>query len=207
MDIQMPEMDGLEATRHIRAAPGPNQTKPILALTANAFVEDAERCKAAGMDEHLTKPIRRGALEAALLRFLGQRSSEVQPAAAPAAEFNARGTLDNKVWAELLSDMPPEVVRKLVTTFLTNQPRDINQMRHDLKANDRSELRRHAHSLKGAARLLGANDLARAATAFEGRADTISEEKGLADIETLGDLFAAVAIEFRAKLAELSVAA
>lgn len=207
MDIQMPEMDGLEATRHIRAAPGPNQTKPILALTANAFVEDAERCKAAGMDEHLTKPIRRGALEAALLRFLGQRTSEAQPVHSPAIEFTARGTLDNKVWAELLSDMPRDAVRKLVTTFLTNQPRDLDIMRTNLKSGDRVELHRRAHSLKGAARLLGANDLARAATAFEAQTLTVEEGKGLSDIEALGDLFAEVAIELRAKLAELSVAA
>src|SRR5262249_27657909 len=85
MDMQMPEMDGLEATRHIRRAPGPNQHKPILALPANAFVEDAERCRAAGMNEHLTKPVRRAVLEAALARFLRPDGAANVPAATPVA--------------------------------------------------------------------------------------------------------------------------
>jgi CheY-like chemotaxis protein len=59
MDMQMPVMDGLEATRRIRATAGPNQQAPIIALTANAMQADKDACRAAGMNEVLTKPLHR----------------------------------------------------------------------------------------------------------------------------------------------------
>ncbi|MDX2149473.1 MAG: ATP-binding protein [Bryobacteraceae bacterium] len=66
MDVQMPEMDGLEATRRLRASPGPNQTTPVIALTASALASDREECLAAGMDAHLAKPVSTAELRAAL---------------------------------------------------------------------------------------------------------------------------------------------
>jgi len=69
MDCQMPELDGFEATRAIRAAPGPNARTPILALTANALAGDEQRCHAAGMDDYLAKPVRREELEALLAKW------------------------------------------------------------------------------------------------------------------------------------------
>ena len=66
MDIQMPEMDGLEATRHIRAAEDATHRVPIVALTANAMHEDRGVCLEAGMDEHIAKPVTEEALLGAL---------------------------------------------------------------------------------------------------------------------------------------------
>ena len=57
MDLQMPQMDGFEATRRIRALPALQRTLPIVAMTANVFTSDIEECIAAGMDEHLGKPL------------------------------------------------------------------------------------------------------------------------------------------------------
>ena len=68
MDMQMPVMDGLEATRAIRSGKNP-LGKPILAMTANAFTEDMEKSKEAGMDEHLSKPVDIAALEQTVKRF------------------------------------------------------------------------------------------------------------------------------------------
>jgi two-component system, sensor histidine kinase len=80
MDVRMPEMDGLAATRAIRAQGGRFETLPIVALTANAFAEDVKICREAGMSDFLAKPLRKPALVAALLRALdGQLVSEDAP--------------------------------------------------------------------------------------------------------------------------------
>lgn len=74
MDMQMPRLDGLEATRRIRELPGYRDT-PILAMTANAFVEDKMRCLDAGMDDFLIKPFIPELLFATLLKYLDARSN------------------------------------------------------------------------------------------------------------------------------------
>jgi CheY-like chemotaxis protein len=68
MDMQMPEMDGLEATRRIKQLPGPNQNTPIVALTANAMQSDQDACRSVGMVEVLTKPLDRTLLARCLIR-------------------------------------------------------------------------------------------------------------------------------------------
>jgi CheY-like chemotaxis protein len=69
MDVQMPGLDGLQATRELRAAPDA-LTLPIIAMTAGAFVEDRNACLAAGMNDHIAKPIEASALHAVLQRWL-----------------------------------------------------------------------------------------------------------------------------------------
>jgi CheY-like chemotaxis protein len=71
MDMQMPEMDGLEATRRIRAGDGPNTNSWIIALTANAMQTDQDACRDAGMNDFLSKPFNREALATVLDRGLG----------------------------------------------------------------------------------------------------------------------------------------
>ena len=94
MDLQMPVMDGFEATRRIRALPS-FAALPILAMTANAMEGDRERSLAAGMNDHVTKPIDPDALFEALLRWLPGRSS-LEPIAAvddpSAAQWTSRAT-------------------------------------------------------------------------------------------------------------------
>ena len=197
MDVQMPELDGLEATRRIRVTPGRNQSKPILALTANAFVEDAVRCKEAGMNEHLTKPIRRAALQEALVRHLGERN---QPSAAPVAN----GSLEAGVWANLANEMPPEALADLVATFMTNQARELQAMRADLSSGDRNALRRRAHTLKSAARLFGATRLGEVAALLEAETVTMGQAEAFAQVERLALLFTEASEDLKAKLASVA---
>ena len=72
MDMQMPIMDGLEATRQIRAGTGPNTQTPIIALTANAMQSDRDACRAAGMNDFLSKPFNKQALTECIARWLRQ---------------------------------------------------------------------------------------------------------------------------------------
>jgi CheY-like chemotaxis protein len=75
MDMQMPVMDGVEATRAIRRLPAPVGTIPIIAVTANAMTEEVLRCRSAGMNDHLAKPIDRELLRHALGFWIGQRKA------------------------------------------------------------------------------------------------------------------------------------
>ncbi len=81
MDCQMPVMDGYQATQAIRAGEGDGARVPIIAMTANALAEDRDRCVAAGMDDHLAKPITRASLERALSLWTTDagRSQEPEP--------------------------------------------------------------------------------------------------------------------------------
>jgi len=74
MDMQMPEMGGIEATKLIRQLPG-YQSTPIIAMTANAFVEDKQACIDAGMNEHVAKPVAFKELTATLVRWLDRTKS------------------------------------------------------------------------------------------------------------------------------------
>ena len=75
MDVQMPELDGIEASRQIRALPGLSRV-PIIAMTANAFAEDRAACLAAGMNDHVAKPVHAATLYDTLARWLKHARSQ-----------------------------------------------------------------------------------------------------------------------------------
>ncbi|MFO1398451.1 MAG: PAS domain-containing protein [Burkholderiales bacterium] len=164
MDVQMPEMDGLAATRAIRGMPG-RYALPVLSMTANAFGEDRAACLAAGMDDHIVKPVDPKSLFATLLRWLPAHSRKVAerapvPAGAPAADELPRAMhdvegLDCAQGLARIGGKPAAYLR-LLRQFTGQYGDGLPALREAMEAGHVSDARRHAHSLKGAAGAIGA---------------------------------------------------
>ena len=176
MDVQMPEMDGLEATRHIRDR---GQQVPIIALTAYAMQGDQDVCLAAGMNDYLPKPVLPQALVEMLIRWLPRATHGVGKSAA------RQRPPDMPVWdrtAMLDRLMDDEVVLASITnSFLDDIPTQITLLRDFLKAADGARAERQAHTIKGAAASVGGESLRAAAQQIEeavGRDDWPAARRG-----------------------------
>jgi len=170
MDVQMPEMGGFEATAAIRAREGDTGTHiPIVAITAHVMKGDRERCLAAGMDDYITKPFDSRTLCRLIEHVAEGPAPSAEPAPAPANphdELLARVGGDRALLAEL------------VRLFVDDAPRSLARIRKAIDAGDGEELRRAAHTLKGAASNFDAPALVQAARALEeiGRGKRFDEQ-------------------------------
>jgi CheY-like chemotaxis protein/HPt (histidine-containing phosphotransfer) domain-containing protein len=153
MDMQMPELDGLDATRRI-CEQWPPETRPhIVAMTANALPEDREACFAAGMNDYVAKPIRSEELAAALKR--------VKPRSLAAAANGPAGgdvKLDSAALASLRELGGDDFLGEVIDAFLADAPELIATLRRSLDEESPEELRRAAHTLKSNGATLGAGD-------------------------------------------------
>jgi two-component system sensor histidine kinase/response regulator len=164
MDLQMPEMDGYQATARIRAEPRLAQL-PIIAMTAHATTEERQRCLDAGMNDHVAKPIDPALLFAALGRYYAPTLSPATPGAAPPADGEAIPAIEGLAVEDALARIGGnrELYRKLLRQFLTQafMPDEIERA---LAAGDGPAAERLAHTVHGVAANLGARGVqARAA--------------------------------------------
>jgi PAS domain S-box-containing protein len=159
MDMQMPVMGGLEATRQLRALEAAQQRTrtPIIAMTAAAMNEDRAACLAAGMDDYLAKPIKTRALLEKLLALGGQVG---EADSAPAA-FD---------YGQALRDADRETVEIIAGIFLATWARDIDLLRDSLQRDDAKACERGAHSLRSALASFAAEPAVRIAIDIERRA-------------------------------------
>jgi CheY-like chemotaxis protein/HPt (histidine-containing phosphotransfer) domain-containing protein len=183
LDVQMPEMDGLEASRQIGSR-WPREKRPcIIAMTGNALMGDREKCIDAGMDDYITKPVRIAELQNAIERWGPSRKRKFETSfllrtpAGPREEL-----LDESILTEL-SEMPPSdgvsIVRELVDLFLESAPVRINQIGESI--NDPVKLAFHSHALKSMSLNLGAKRVVELAGQLEqlGRTAKLDEASQL----------------------------
>ena len=167
MDVQMPELDGFEATAAVRAKEkGSGRHLPIVALTAHAMKGDAERCLAAGMDGYLAKPLQPKELLAALARF------------AP------HGTIDEARLRERVGG-DARALAEVARIFLADAPRRVAELRRALATGDARALRAAAHALKGALANFGAQGAVDAAFELQKLGDTADLDDAPAVLERL----------------------
>ena len=183
LDVQMPEMDGLETARQICQRWSPDERPCIIAMTGNALLGDREKCLQAGMDDYISKPVRIGELQIALERWgpLRARSPETSFFTRP-KPVQAEGLLDQAIIAEL-REMPPSdgvsMLHELVDLFLDGAPQRIAQIGQFIE--DPPNLAFHAHALKSMSLNLGAKRIVEISQKLEelGRAGNVTEAKPL----------------------------
>jgi PAS domain S-box-containing protein len=163
MDVQMPELDGLDASRRI-CERWPAEARPrIIAMTANAMPEDREACFAAGMDDYVAKPIRPNELAEALSRS--------RPLAGRTAnEGGAGASLDASAIASLRDLGGESFLAEVIDAFLSDAPALVGALRATSERGDTEELRRTAHTLKSNGQTFGAGRFSELCRELETRA-------------------------------------
>jgi CheY-like chemotaxis protein/HPt (histidine-containing phosphotransfer) domain-containing protein len=151
MDVQMPELDGIGATREIRAAEeGSGHHTPIIAMTAYAMSGDSERCLLAGMDAYLSKPLTKDLLLATIESVLKDGGTVVASASIISPTFSRAILLDNL-------DGDTALLDRVTTLFKQNTPAYLDQMRHAITQRDGRALEKSAHALLSSLGIFGAH--------------------------------------------------
>ena len=190
MDLHMPGVDGLEATRAIRALPGEVARVPVVALTADAFDDTRAICLAAGMNDFTTKPVSPATLGAVLARCvrptLASAPSLGQGAAA--SILGADALLDETHLAGVMRTLPVDVLARLVGKLRDDVQTALVAMQAACMAGRHEDLGRQAHSVKGMVGSLGLSALATSAAAVQAAAvkrDTAAAQAALQTMLTL----------------------
>ncbi len=204
MDVQMPEMDGFQATAAIREREGATGRRtPIIAMTAHAMAGDRERCLRAGMDAYLSKPLRAEDLMTTIARFF---PASAPPSEAPAVASAPEPAPGSSIDAEALLDdfgHNPKVLAEVIAVFLADAPKYLDRIRAAAASNDTAAIAAAAHALKGSAGLFSKGAAYDAARALEhaGRSAAKVDEARLHELATAMEQLCAELNNIRERLA------
>ncbi len=195
MDVQMPELDGLGASRRIRNEIPTLRQPRIIAMTANAMQSDRDLCLAAGMDDYISKPVRIEELVAALSRG----HMVVHTHANAHASTPHQSSIDVQVLEQLqasLGDGNPGIVVDLIDLFLDDLPLQIQTFQDGLQTNDMTLVKRAVHTIKSSAATIGASQL----SALSAEIEHMTQLGELKEIAMRRDQFLRVCEQMRADL-------
>ena len=178
MDVQMPKLDGIAATREIRLLPQ-RTAVPILAMTANAYDEDRDACLGAGMNDHIAKPVDPERLYSAMLHWMQKRPGKPMPvlektgepaadsaAQAGGTDFSGVEGLDVEAGLRVVA-RSWNAYRRVLRLFAAHHREDARRIRNALDAGQFEEVRSLAHALKGSAGNIGAGAIQALSAAIE----------------------------------------
>ena len=210
MDVQMPEMDGFEATRRIRELErGSGWHTPIVAMTAHAMAGDRERCLAAGMDDYISKPLHKAELFDLIRRITELRGSGCAPVVAVAASPQVAAPAESKalpIYArkELLDqfDGDEALLRRLIHIFHEDTPRLLDDLRSSITQRNGAGLARSAHALLSSLGMFGARHALRLTEELENQGREQNYEHTERTFSALED----AAAEIHAALSALAAA-
>ncbi|MBA3488145.1 MAG: response regulator [Longispora sp.] len=196
MDIQMPEMDGLQATRQIRREWPVEQWPWIIAVTGDVTGKDRETCLAAGMDDYISKPLHEKTLKTVLEHshpytidkqtLASALSNRALPATTGPTGEASKGTLDSKVVECLQDSFGPELLVEFIDIFLEDAPALLTEMHEGLSIGEAESVQRAAHTLKSNTGALGAtifSELCQRAEVAGKRGDLVAAGPLTLDIE------------------------
>jgi two-component system, sensor histidine kinase and response regulator len=164
MDVQMPEMDGYEATAEIRRREGSGPRTPIIAMTADAMEGDREKALAAGMDDYLAKPVKHEELDAVLERWIPNPEQEAPdhtsdedsktPEETPGLDLSV---LESRRGNQ--SDGEPDKLARIVALFIDDVPLRLDELRRAVERGEAQIVDETAHMLKGGSGYMGASQM------------------------------------------------
>lgn len=174
MDVQMPKMDGVTATRHIRGLPGPVSSVPIIALTAQAFSSDREHCRAVGMDDFLAKPILPELLDDVLARALNVSLSDVSRVGGEAPEVDAMpveagggAAFNASILRIMIEDIGADTTARILERCAVDAQSLSAKLENGFASGDEKVVRAAAHALVGLLRQIGLTAAVSIANALE----------------------------------------
>jgi PAS domain S-box-containing protein len=190
MDIQMPVMNGIDATKMIRSGKNSNinHKVPIIALTANAMSQDRQICLNAGMNDYLSKPFKPDDLEIIIEKYLGQKNVKASNnrkkdrSSIPSKYYDKKAILDR-----IDGDM--DLFRQLIALFLKEVPNQIKQIKLAIKENDPEKITLYAHTIKGSAYNIRAMELKQVAFDIEKAGKSSDIHLAASKIEALENTF------------------